>query len=50
MDYDNLDSRYEFDAPQFFDFNQPEAYEEAFNDTWFDRRKFLIAFVMIVLK
>ncbi|XP_005090333.1 targeting protein for Xklp2 isoform X2 [Aplysia californica] len=29
---------FEFDAPQFFDFDNPHVYEEAYNDTWFDNR------------
>lgn len=36
---DNMDKKWEFDAPQFVDFTQPHEYESVYDDTWFDRRK-----------
>uniref|UniRef100_A0A0B7B098 Uncharacterized protein n=1 Tax=Arion vulgaris TaxID=1028688 RepID=A0A0B7B098_9EUPU len=27
---------WEFDAPQFVDFTQPQRFENEYNDTWFD--------------
>ena len=37
---------YEFDAPQYFDFGNADAYEKVYNDTWFDQRElhFLVVF------
>ncbi|KAK0051443.1 targeting protein for Xklp2 isoform X3 [Biomphalaria pfeifferi] len=32
-----MDNKWEFDAPQFIDFTQPDAYEPFYDDSWFDR-------------
>ncbi|KAH9503508.1 Protein tpx2 [Bulinus truncatus] len=32
-----MDKKWEFDAPQFIDFTQPDAYEPLYDDSWFDR-------------
>lgn len=32
-------NKWEFDAPQFVDFTQPQAHDHEYDDTWFDRRK-----------